>query len=549
MRISMHRPSLLLVLLCLLNLPIISPFLHPPLFPQPAPPPSSLYPLKRSLSLPNPYKLGRYTRKILTSPIYLDGLSPPPSSDLSSPERSRSPTSSKPTILIIGSTGTLGLQIIRRLTLSSSYNLKVLVRDIYSSTVDNLGSSVAYSFGDVRNVGEMGVGVTDVDKVVYVAASVEKDEEREKEECEVLGEGEFVGVVSYWSSRLGFGFIRSNKYERIYVHWRSLPRTTGLLQRRKLIKNEKVIFKIGDKRKFKDNTLFNKVTNGGRFNGESIEVASGIRPIIKKESSSKTVNYIGLQNVLRSLQDVRYVDYGESSKVSMFRFKKSLNSDVGKWAVSGKSMKWCDWKQNRSLNGVWRGEGKRGFEVKLLSGRLSSRSLGSTNAGVDLTLFNGILTKMCGDGSEYNFVVKQGGEEFRRKLFTRVGEKGRGKFENYRVRFEEFRNEKGDVLVPTNVTQVGFSYSEGCSFYLSISYIKLLKKELRQTPEIIFVSDGRLPVNITGDMVNDGLELIEDGGGSGSELFDEEEEGKGIRERKRERYWKWKGEQSLKSSG
>ena len=76
--------------------------------------------------------------------------------------------------------------------------------------------------------------------------------------------------------------------------------------------------------------------------------------------------------------------------------------------------------------------------------------------------------------------------------------------------------------------------------------MKLYRKEKRQTPEFLFVSDGRLPVEVKGEMVNDGLEQIEEEGSS--ELFDEEEEGKSVRERKRERYWKWKGEEVRKKT-
>ena len=102
----------------------------------------------------------------------------------------------------------------------------------------------------------------------------------------------------------------------------------------------------------------------------------------------------------------------------------------------------------------------------------------------------------------------------------------------------------GAPLPQKNITQVGFSYDGGGEFYLSLSYMKLYRKEKRQTPEFLFVSDGRLPVEVKGEMVNDGLEQIEEEGSS--ELFDEEEEGKSVRERKRERYWKWKGEEVRK---
>ncbi|GMH57445.1 hypothetical protein TrST_g9636 [Triparma strigata] len=510
--------------------------------PAPSPPPS-----KNSLSLPNPIALGRLTRKILTSPIYLEGFSPVPPPYLP-PTPPSSP--SKPTILIIGSTGSLGLTVVRRLNLSNSYKLKVLVRDIYSQTVDNLGYTVSYSYGDVRDVEAMGVGVTDVDKVVYVAAGVEKDE---TDVGGGRGEGEMEGTVTFWNGGRGFGFIRGEGMERIYVHWRSLERTTGD-GKRELKKGDRVAFKLGSREKFSNNTLYNLVTNGGRYNTPSgwrdVEVATKIRRIPSRVDASKSVNYVGLNNVLRSLQDVRYVDYDESPKRTLFRFKKPKRvSDVNKWTVESVNgnvpAQWWNWKQNNALNGVWKGKGFKGFKVRLLSGRLSTREAG---VGVDFSGFGGFTIKMMGDGKDYECIVREGGEEYSSKVTTVVNPStGRGKFTNVVIGFDTFKSESGAPLPQKNITQVGFSYDGGGEFYLSLSYMKLYRKEKRQTPEFLFVSDGRLPVEVKGEMVNDGLEQIEEEGSS--ELFDEEEEGKSVRERKRERYWKWKGEESLKSSG
>ena len=66
-------------------------------------------------------------------------------------------------------------------------------------------------------------------------------------------------------------------------------------------------------------------------------------------------------------------------------------------------------------------------------------------------------------------------------------------------------------------------------------------------PEIIYVSDGRLPSKVSKTMVNEELEqIVTEGEGS---LFDEADEGASMRESRREMYWKYRGEQSLINSG
>ena len=124
----------------------------------------------------NPYQLGRRLRRsVRLPPITLPGL-PSPSSP---PSLARSltanidsaPPSSLPSVLVVGSTGSLGLSIVRRLNLSSSYSVRVFVRDIFSATVEKLGASAEYAYGDAVTGRGVEVAVTDVDKVVYVAAA------------------------------------------------------------------------------------------------------------------------------------------------------------------------------------------------------------------------------------------------------------------------------------------------------------------------------------------------------------------------------------------
>eukprot|EP00520_Triparma_pacifica_P013149 CAMPEP_0118640110 /NCGR_PEP_ID=MMETSP0785-20121206/4580_1 /TAXON_ID=91992 /ORGANISM="Bolidomonas pacifica, Strain CCMP 1866" /LENGTH=195 /DNA_ID=CAMNT_0006531479 /DNA_START=212 /DNA_END=797 /DNA_ORIENTATION=- len=106
----------------------------------------------------------------------------------------------------------------------------------------------------------------------------------------------------------------------------------------------------------------------------------------------------------------------------------------------------------------------------------------------------------------------------------------------------------------SDVIQIGFQFGgrEGIvepsrKFYLSISYIKLYRSA--PEPELIYVSDGRLPEKVSMGMVNEELEQIVMEGDGEASLFDTADEGASARESRREMYWKYRGEQSLVNSG
>ena len=59
----------------------------------------------------------------------------------------------------------------------SHIQVRVLVRDLYSKTLNTLGTGVTYCQGDLNNMDSLEYALTDVDKIVVCAAAPRPDEE------------------------------------------------------------------------------------------------------------------------------------------------------------------------------------------------------------------------------------------------------------------------------------------------------------------------------------------------------------------------------------
>lgn len=70
-----------------------------------------------------------------------------------------------PEVLVVGATGETGRIIVRKLVLRG-FRVRVLVRDLYSRTLDTLGTGVSFVKGDLRDADSLLDAVTGVDKIV-----------------------------------------------------------------------------------------------------------------------------------------------------------------------------------------------------------------------------------------------------------------------------------------------------------------------------------------------------------------------------------------------
>ena len=87
-----------------------------------------------------------------------------------------------PEVLVVGATGEVGRLVVQQLLRSGRVRVRVLVRDLYTRTLNLLGTGVTYCPGDLGNVdGALEYAVTDVDKIVFCAAAPRPDEEQFRE--------------------------------------------------------------------------------------------------------------------------------------------------------------------------------------------------------------------------------------------------------------------------------------------------------------------------------------------------------------------------------
>ena len=90
--------------------------------------------------------------------IYDDGNNELSSATTTTTTSSSSSTSSIPNtstyipeVLVVGATGNVGRIVVRRLLLDGRFRVRVLVRDLYTRTLEMLGPSVTYCKGDLTD--------------------------------------------------------------------------------------------------------------------------------------------------------------------------------------------------------------------------------------------------------------------------------------------------------------------------------------------------------------------------------------------------------------
>jgi hypothetical protein len=506
-----------------------------------------------------------------------------------------------PEILVIGATGEVGRLVVRRLLLEGRFRVRVLVRDLYSQTLNLLGTGVTYCQGDLGNMESLEYALTDVDKIVFCAAAPRPDET------------DFQEKFQY--------FVKEN-----------------LDAEAKIIEKDKVI--------------------AATKNDMEWEQLSSVLEV--RAQLAEQVDCIGVQNLVKAYQNVRHADYGTSqaAKRSLFKFSGRPedfnlfaldNEDTGGSIGDGEnddtndSMAATDssdddedpddedqyaeynedyydeddedydeeyyddlearrdatvqsqtkWIRNEFGHGVFVGKVPKadssgvGGEAAIVSSRLRSRE--DPDSGIDLsTGFAGFIVRLCGDGGKYEAFIRsksyeEDGIEYVCDFPTSTkptsrDNKSRNKFITVRLPFENFkpvlrkekRDGEADPVVPpfkgADVRNMGFRYRSGSnerqakvqdgenvSFYISLSYVKVYR--LQPEPEFVYLSDARIPSNIKNGMVrHDRRRLLTDEGSRSGEgdvvqILDEKALKNQLERSHEETYYKYRGEEILKSSG
>jgi hypothetical protein len=457
----------------------------------------------------------------------------------------------RPEVLVVGASGSLGRVLVKRLVLENKVRVRVLVRDLYSSTLNKLGTGVTYCQGDLEDVESLEYAVTDVDKIVFCAAG---------------GGG-------------GGG-------------------------RRRIPMGEDENDRPGD-------VLDTRTRN------------------------ARTIDSVGLRNLLHAYANVRHADYGtsQSSKRVLFKFDKRPadidlfgiddgyvdDNDVdagggdecderpGTYLAPPVVSSQCVWRRNKFGHGIFVGKVRRDGVSAIASARLKSR--GDPSRGIDLRSggFAGLVCRVCGDGGVYEAFVRTEayerlGVEYVREFKTSsrthttdgndVGSMPRAKWITVRLAFADFRPRmrqftshgdedaqrmrralgKSDIppFAGRDIRQLGFRYrgkSNGGNhggaasatgwgkFYLALDYIKVYRSQ--PEPEFVYLSDARIPPVVSDSMVKHDLHRLVPSqvgsSASNSIIIDEEmvniSSSDDTARTLSETYFKYMGEEMIKLSG
>lgn len=513
-----------------------------------------------------------------------------------------------PEVLVVGATGEVGRLVVRRLLLDGRFRVRVLVRDLYSKTLNLLGTGVTYCQGDLHDLDSLSYALTDADKIVFCATAPRPDEDQFQQKFE-----DFM------------------KEQGLQADGNVLPCVT---------ESEK--------------------THSDR-EWEQLESVLELRARLAEQ-----VDCVGMQNLVRAYQDVRHTDYGTSqaAKRSLFKFQdrpedfnlfaidqdddddddfadaRASNSEGAQDSADlyadyddeedpdnyddtqydryGDEYSEYDdeyaetliesrretsvktqvqWIRNKFEHGVFVGriptaiEGSvGGGEAAIASSRLRSRD--NPDSGIDLgTEFAGFVCRVCSDGGSYEAFVRTGayyedGVEYVCEFSTSTkptgNNKSRNRFTTIRLPFESFKpirrkaaggaddTDSISAFRGRDVRNIGFRYRSASnpvnpkrekvalsSFYLAFCYIKLYRSQPES--EFVYLSDARIPPVVHHPMVRHGLRQLtaetDDALSSGSsfQLLDESAleaatQAKTGRSQE-ETYYKYRGEEILKKSG
>lgn len=510
-----------------------------------------------------------------------------------------------PEVLVIGATGEIGRLVVRRLLLDGRFRVRVLVRDLYSQTLNLLGTGVTYCQGDLGNMESLEYALTDVDKIVFCASAPRPDEPDFQEKFQyylkenldskvedlVAGNDKETQVSSKsdleWEQLSSILEVRAQLAEQVdYIGMQNLVRAYQNVRHADYGTSQtakRSVFKFSSRPD--DFKLFS-------LDDDTVDFLAS--KIVEDETSEDEV--INENPVAEDDDDnvQPYADYDYSEYDEDEYYDESYFEDVeARRDATVKSQ--IQWIRNEFGHGVFVGKVPKidragiGGEAAIVSSRLRSRE--DPESGIDLsTGFAGFIVRLVGDGSTYEAFVRTGayedsGIEYVCEFSTATKPtnrdmKSRNKFITARLPFENFkpvlrRATSGNPVVPpfqgSDVRHIGFRYrsasnprqnqlqeGENVGFYIALSYLKVYR--LQPEPEFVYLSDARIPPVVRSGMVrHDQRRLLlsadsSDGGGESGDVV-QILDGKTLEsittlERSpEETYFKFRGEEVLKSSG
>jgi uncharacterized protein YbjT (DUF2867 family) len=425
-----------------------------------------------------------------------------------------SPIAYIPEVLVVGATGEIGRLVVRRLLLEGSgrFRVRVLVRDLYSQTLNLLGTGVSYCQGDLNDIESLEYALTDVDKIVYVAGAPKPDESDFQQKFQLYleehdmelsaskdGANEAANTAKSdleWEQLASVLEVRSELAEQVdcvgmknlvsaYQNVRHTDYGTSQAAKRSLFKFSK---KSGDFDLFalddgddESNSDDNESGNNGEGSYEE-SYAYG-----EEEYDNDRYEY---DDEHEGYDEDSYIDeYGDYDE----EYGLELESRSTKDANVVKAQ--VQWLRNKFDKGVFVGRVPRadatnpsanpGGEASIISSRLQARE--DPNQGIDMINFAGFILRIVSDGNNYEAFVRTelyetDGVEYVYQFSTdskkpTADNFSRNRFKTIRLAFDNFKpvqrkiskidaNEEGDddniVTVPpfvgSDVRYLGFRF-------------------------------------------------------------------------------------------
>jgi len=442
----------------------------------------------------------------------------------------------RPEVLIIGATGKLGRVLVKRLILENNVRVRVLVRDLYSNTLNKLGVGVTYCQGDLSNMESLEYAVTDVDKIIFCAGNDNSRRENEDGIEEEEGWDQLESILDY----------RKQQAELV----------DGIGLR----------------------NLLHAYLNVRHSDYGPSQAAK--RTLFKFRKRPADFGLFGI--------DDGSIDGGDTRKDDAASEAESVATSLSQ----------CEWTKNKFGHGVFTGKVDRYGEAALASARLRSRN--DPDLGIDLSVggFAGLVCRICSDGGVYEAFVRT--EAFERLGVEYVCEfktasktptsgsenRSRDKFSTVRLEFKDFLprmrpqfqtkedeedsrealGKSGNIpkFVGKDIRQLGFrfrgqsnplSWSSGFGrFYLALDFIKVYRGQ--PEPEFVYLSDSRIPPVVNDGMVKHDIKrLTTNPMESSNDVISiiNDKEAQKVKDKKdrsaEETYFKYMGEEMIKQSG
>jgi putative NADH-flavin reductase len=401
-----------------------------------------------------------------------------------------------PEVLVVGATGTVGRLIVKRLQLDGRFRVRVLVRDLYTRTLNALGTGVTYCPGNLDDVDSLEYAVTDVDKIVFCADAPRPDEP------------DFQSKFRDYTHEMLQQQQQQQQQLQLKDNGVSLNMETGRMEQQQVQQQQQ---------QQAENLLLDNTE------WEQLDSILQVRAQLAEQ-----VDCVGLGNLVRAYQNVRHSDFGTSqaAKRTLFKFerrpedfnlfaidegdndnddnssdstKRSSSSSALEGSSSSKDMDYygdmddddydeyedydddddeyantieqrsdysavqaqVQWIRNKFGHGVFVGRIPRdsssssgngggsggGGEASIITSRLRARD--DPDCGIDLAAaFAGFVARVCSDGGTYEAFVRtrqyfENGIEYVCEFSTNTKQPrknaSRNKFTTVRLPFESFR--------------------------------------------------------------------------------------------------------------